>query len=102
MIAFIKNLFLKNKAKKLLSYIESLETALTLFNIIEPNEDKNTKLICSLSKNELYANIVSRYNVCIQKIEKHNKEIQALTFAYNTILHTYPIEDILNNTCDTT
>lgn len=97
MIAFIKNLFLKNKAKKLLSYIESLETALTLFNIIEPNEDKNTKLICSLSKNELYANIVSRYNVCIQKIEKHNKEIQALTFAYNTILHTYPIEDILNN-----
>ena len=67
MFAFIKNLFLKNKAKKILSYVEKVETSLTLFQNINNNEDKNTKLIRSLSKKELYADIVSRYNVCIQK-----------------------------------
>ena len=97
MFAFIENLFLKNKARKILSYIESVETALTLFNIIDNSEDRNVKLIRSLSKRELYADIVSRYNVCIQKIEKHNIERPTLTFAYNTLLQTYPIEDILEN-----
>lgn len=97
MFAFIENLFLKNKAKKILSYIESVETALTLFNVIYHSEDKNAKIIRSLSKKELYADIVSRYNVCIQKIEKHNKNIQELTFAYNTLLQSYPIADILDN-----
>ena len=97
MFAFIKNLFLKNKAKKILSYIESVETALTLFNSIDNSEDKNVKLIRSLSKKKLYADVVSRYNVCIQKIEQHNKEIQSLTFAYNTLLQTYPITNILDN-----
>ena len=97
MFAFIENLFLKNKAKKLLSYIEKIETALTLFQSIDNKEDKNIKLIHSLSKKEFYADIISRYNVCIQKIEKHNKEIQTLTFAYNTLMQTYPIVDILDN-----
>ena len=97
MFAFIENLFLKNKAKKILSYVDKVETALTLFQSIDNNEDKNTKFIRSLSKKELYADIVSRYNVCIQKIEKHNKEIQSLTFAYNTLLQAYPITDILDN-----
>ena len=85
MFAFIKNIFLKNKAKKILSYIENVETALTLFNSIDNNQDKNKQLIRALSKKELYADVVSRYNVCIQKIERHNKKIQALMFAYNTI-----------------
>ena len=97
MFAFIENLFLKNKAKKILSYVDKVETALTLFQSIDNNEYKNTKFIRSLSKKELYADIVSRYNVCIQKIEKHNKEILSLTFAYNTLLQTYPITDILDN-----
>lgn len=97
MFAFIKNLFLKNKAKSILSYIENVETALTLFNSIDNSEIKNMKLIRSLSKKELYADVVSRYNVCIQKIEKHNEEIKALTFAYNTLLQTYPITEILDN-----
>ena len=97
MFAFIKNIFLKNKAKKILSYIENVETALTLFNSIDNNQDKNKQLIRALSKKELYADVVSRYNVCIQKIERHNKKIQALMFAYNTILQTYPIADILDN-----
>lgn len=73
MFVFLENLFLKNKAKKVLSYIERIETALTLFNKIDNSEDKNVKLIRSLSKKELYADIASRYKVCIQKIEKHNK-----------------------------
>ena len=68
MFAFIEKLFLKNKAKKILSYIDKVETALTLFQSIDKNEDKNIKFIRSLSKKELYADIVSRYNVCIQKI----------------------------------
>ena len=97
MFAFIENLFSKNKARKILSYIKNIETALTLFSGIETNYDKNAKRIRSLSKNELYADLVSRYNVCIQKIEKHNKEIQSLTFAYNTLLQTYPIAYILDN-----
>ena len=97
MFAFIENLFLKNKAKKLLSYIEKIETALTLFQCIDNKQDKNVKLIHSLSKKEFYADIISRYNVCIQKIEKHNEEIQTLTFAYNTLMQTYPIADILDN-----
>jgi len=97
MFAFIENLFLKNKAKKILSYVEKVETALTLFQSIDNNENKNSKLIRSLSKKELYVDIVSRYSVCIQKIVKHNKEIQSLTFAYNTLLQTYSIVDILDN-----
>ena len=97
MFTFIKNLFLKNKAKKILLYIEKVETALTLFQSIDNEEDKNRKLIRSLSNKELYEDIVSKYNVCLQKIEKHNKEIQTLTFAYNTLLQAYPIADILDN-----
>ena len=97
MFKFIENLFLKNKAKKILSYIDKVETALTLFQIIDNNERKNKKLICSLSKNELYADIVSRYNVCIQKIEKHNEEIETLAYAFNTVMQNYPVVDIMDN-----
>lgn len=97
MFAFIENLFLKNKARKILSYIEGIEEELTLFDSINNSEDKNIRLVNSLSKKKLYADIVSRYNVCIQKIERHNQEIQTLMFAYNTILQTYPIDNILDN-----
>ncbi len=97
MLTFIKNILLKKRAKKILSYVEKRETELTLFQTIDNNEDKNTKFIRSLSKQELYADVVSRYNVCIRKIGEHNEEIQTLTFAYNTILQAYPIADILDN-----
>lgn len=97
MFAFINNLFLKSKAKRILSYIEKIETALTVFQSIDNKEDKNIKFIRALSKKELYADIISRYNVCIQKIEKHNIEIQTLTFACNTLMQSYPIAKILDN-----
>ena len=74
MFKFLINLLNRNKAKKILSYVDKVETALTLFQSIDDDEDKNEKLIRSLSKKEFYADIVSRYNVCIQKIEKHNKK----------------------------
>ena len=90
MFAFIKNFFLKKKAKKILLYIEKTEISLTLFQLID-NDRKNETLIRSLSKSELFSDVVSRYNVCIQKIEKHNVEIQSLTCAYNKILQTYHI-----------
>lgn len=44
MFAFIENLLLKNKAKKILSYVEKVETALTLFQSIDNSEYKNTKI----------------------------------------------------------
>ena len=98
MIAFIKNLFFRNKTKRLLAYIDKVETALTLFQSIDNEEHKKlVRPMRSLLKKDLYEDIVSRYNVCIQKIEKHNKEIQALTFAYNTLMQNYPIADILDN-----
>ena len=98
MIAFIKNLFFRNKTKRLLAYIDKVETSLTLFQSIDNEEHKKlVRPMRSLLKKDLYEDIVSRYNVCIQKIEKHNKEIQALTFAYNTLMQNYPIADILDN-----
>ncbi len=96
MLTFICNFFLKKKAKKLISYIENVETKLTFFQIID-NSNTNSKLIRSLSKKQLYADIISRYNVCIQKIENHNNEIQSLIFAYNSLLESYPISTILDN-----
>lgn len=97
MFAFIKNLMLKKKAKKVLKYIDKAEVALTLFQSFDKDKNINSKLIRTLSKNELYTDIISRYNVCTQKIEKHNKDIQSLTFAYNTLLQNYPIIDVLDN-----
>ncbi len=100
MFAFIENLFLKGKAKKLLSYIEKIETEITLFQRIDSKdgkEDTYIKYSRSLSKKEFYADIVSRYNVCNQKIERHNNEIRTLSFAYNTLMQTYPIAGILDN-----
>ena len=35
MFSFIKNFFLKSKSKKILSYIEKIETLLTLFQNID-------------------------------------------------------------------
>ena len=97
MFTFIRNLFLKSKVKKLLSFIEKTEMSLTLFQSIDTETAKNIKCTRSLSQNKLYADLISRYNVCIQKIEKHNKLIRELTFTYNTLLQTYPLADILNN-----
>lgn len=97
MFKFLINLLNKNKAKKIIVDIDKIETYFTLFSIINFNEDKNVKLIRSLSKDDLYADIVSRYNVCIQKIENHNKEIRSLSFAYNSLIETYPVSDILDN-----
>lgn len=97
MFSFIKYLCLKKKAKKILFYIEKLETAFTLFKKIDYSAQQNAALVCALSKNNRYADIVSRYNVCIQRAETHNKKIQLLTFAYNSLLESYPISDILDN-----
>ena len=96
MFAFIKIFILKYKAKKLLSIIEHLEMSLTLFQSSDQNNKINIKLIHSLSKSDYFADIISRYNVCIQKIEKHNQEIQSLTFSYNSLLEKYPISNILD------
>lgn len=96
MFAFIKNLFSKKKAKKIMAYVESLETAFILFKRIENNEEKNMKYIFALSKNDLYTDVVSRYNICMQRIKKHNEEIQSLSLTYDLLLENYPILDILD------
>lgn len=97
MFTFIKNFFLKKKAKKILSYVENLETLFTFFKKIDNFEEKNLKIVNALIESNLYADIVSRYNVCIQRVENHNKKVQALSFAYNSLLENYPISQILDN-----
>lgn len=97
MFTFIKKLLLKKKVSKISLYVKKTETALTIFKNIEKNENKNEKLIRSLRKNNLYENIISQYNVCIQKIEQHNNNVQTLMFVYNTLLQTYPVINIINN-----
>ncbi len=97
MFACIRNYILKKKAKKILSYIENLETELTLFKIIDFSSKQNFDTINKLSRNELFTDIVSRYNVIIQKVESHNKNIVSLTFAYDSLLENYPISNIIEN-----
>ncbi len=97
MFGFIKKFFLKRKAKKILSHIESLEMSFTIFAKIDNNEEKFAPIVYSLLKNGIYADIVSRYNVCIQRVENHNKEIQSLSFACNSLLDNYPVSNILDN-----
>ena len=95
MFAFFRNFLLKSKSKKILAHIEKLETAFTLFSPIALNENRYAKYVSALSKSELYADVVSRYNVCVQKIEQHNNEIRSLTFTINSILEEYPLSSIL-------
>ena len=85
MFSFISKWFLGRKAKKITSYIDSIETQLTLFYPIEHGNKKIEKMLLSLSQSVLYADLVSRCNVCFQKIENHNREIQSLSFTYNTL-----------------
>ena len=79
MFAFIKNIFLKSKSKKILAHIEQLETAFMFFSLIPPEEKKFGKYANALSYKERYVDVVSRYNVCVQKIKKHNETDILLT-----------------------
>ena len=97
MCAFFRNTLLKGKAKRLLAQIEKTETALTVFSLIPSPNKKVKKYVAALLYNERYVDIISRYNVCVQKIEKHNEEIRALTFAINSILEQYPILTIVDS-----
>ena len=97
MFEFLKKFFNKRRAQKLNTRIAKLETAFTLFQIIEAEDVKTEKLVQRLSKDENYADLVSRYRVCVQKIEQHNDTIKSLIFAYNSLLKQYPISDILEN-----
>ena len=62
MFKFLINLLNRNKAKKILSYVDKVETALTLFQSIDDDEDKNEKLIRSLSKKEFYAELPQSFH----------------------------------------
>ena len=97
MFAFFKNFLNKRRAQKLNAHIAKLETAFTLFQIIETEDIKTEKLVQRLSKDENYADLVSYYRVCVQKIGQHNDTIKSLIFAYNSLLKQYPIPDILEN-----
>ena len=97
MFAFLKNFFNKRKAQRITAYITKLETAFTFFQIISTEDVKMQKLADVLSKDENYADLISRYRVCVQKVEQHNDRIKSLIFAYNSLLKQYPISDILTN-----
>ena len=68
MFEFLKKFFNKRRAQKLNTRIAKLETAVTLFQIIEAEDVKTEKLVQHLSKDENYADLVSYYRVCVQKI----------------------------------
>ena len=97
MFAFLKKFLNKRRAEKLNARIAKLETAFTLFQIIEAEDVKMEKLVQRLSADENYVDLVSRYRVCVQKIGQHNDTIKSLIFAYNSLLKQYPISDILKN-----
>ena len=97
MFAFFKNFLNKGRAQKLNARIAKLETAFTLLQIIEEGDVKTEKLLQRLSRDDNYADLVSRYRVCVQKIGQHNDTIKSLIFAYNSLLKQYPISDILAN-----
>ena len=61
MFEFLKKFFNKRPAQKLNARIAKLETAFTLFQIIEAEDVKTEKLVQRLSKDENYADLVSRY-----------------------------------------
>ena len=76
MFKFLINLLNRNKAKKILSYVDKVETALTLFQSIDDDEDKNEKLIRSLSKKNfmriLFQDIMFAYKKLKSIIKKYN------------------------------
>lgn len=63
MFEFLKKFLNKRRAQKLNARIAKLETAFTLFQIIEAEEVKTEKLVQRLSQDENYADLVSRYRV---------------------------------------
>ena len=65
MFAFFKNFLNKRRAQKLNARIAKLETAFTLFQIIEEEDVKTEKLVQRLSGDDNYADLVSRYRVCV-------------------------------------
>ena len=100
MLKLIKRLFKRNKAKKIIIYLDNLDIAFTLFKEINNDEEKFKKIINSLSKGELYPDVISRYNVYLNKIKNHNAEVKSLIFAYNSLMSNYSIEYIINNILD--
>ena len=100
MCKFIQKFFLKKKSKKILTYIEELEKSLTIFKQINNVDEKTLAIVSKLSKNNFHADIVSRFNVYTQQIAIHNKKIQELCFAYNSILENYAIQKIIDNIFD--
>ena len=95
MFEFLKKFLNKRRAQKLNARIAKLETAFTLFQIIEAEDVKTEKLAQRLSKDENYADLVSRYRVCVQKIEQHNDTIKSLIFAYNAFNFAFAIFNII-------
>ena len=97
MFLFFKFFFNKRKAQKINARIAKLEKAFTIFQVVKMNDAEMQKMVDVLSNDENYADLVSRYRVCVQKIKRHNDEIKSLFFAYNSVLKQHPISDILKN-----
>lgn len=97
MFQFIKNLIYKKKAKKVITYVQSLEKKTAVFKEINIGEDQHFALVHDLSKENLFAEVVARYEVCLKEVESHNKEIRLLSDEFNLLLSNYPIADIIDN-----
>lgn len=97
MFQFIKNLIYKKKAKKVIAYVQSLEKKTAVFKEVNIGEDQHFALVHDLSKENLFAEVVARYEVCLKEVESHNKEIRLLSDEFNLLLSNYPIADIIDN-----
>ena len=97
MFTFIKKLFTKNKAKKVTTYLNNINISLSQFQPIEIKNKRMARFIKVLLRSQLYPDIVSRYNVCMKKINLHNATVIELTNSYESLLNNYPIDNLLNN-----
>ena len=100
MFLSLEKLFLKPKYKRVISFIEEVETNVTLFLPIDISNEKTKKAADALSKSEYYSDVSSRYSVCLEKAKNHNKRINELTFTFNSLVQEYPIVKILDGILD--
>lgn len=97
MFTIIKKLFTKNKTKKVTTYLDNIDISLSQFQHIETRNKRIARFIKVLLRSQLYPDIISRYNVCVKKIEVHNATITELSNSYESLLNNYPIDNLLNN-----
>ena len=101
-MTFLKSILYKWKAKKLLATIERTEKQFCRFAMIVTDNKRDEARLAVLRKDQRYADIVSRYQVCMSAANRHNETVKTIVFSCNSILQQYPIAKILDDIGDYT